>query len=151
MSDLVRGLRSWILYTIKCWNVLRFIKSIDFKLFHFSQPYKTVGKTTDWYNLTSAHVFVELNIIPLMTKKAFRPILQALVVRSVALKREFSSIPRWQQLSDDGILSSPMCQLYIRFSSRKFSENCNIYDFFLHQSGNTKITWIFTANIEHTL
>jgi hypothetical protein len=69
------------------------------------------------------------SLILLMGKKAFRPFLQALVVRSVALKREFISIPRWQQLSDNSILSSPICQLYIRFFSRGFSENCNMYDF----------------------
>jgi hypothetical protein len=60
-------------------------------LSHISQPYKTVGKTTDLYNLTNTHGFVELDMILLMTKKAFRPFLQALVVRSVALKREFIS------------------------------------------------------------
>ena len=47
-----------------------------------------------------------LPLIPLMGKKTFQTFLQALVVRSVALKREFISIPRWQQLSDDGILYS---------------------------------------------
>jgi hypothetical protein len=63
-----------------------------------------------------------------MGKKIFQTFLQALVVRSVALKREFISIPRWQQLSDDGISSSPICQLYIRFFSRGFSENCCSYN-----------------------
>jgi hypothetical protein len=53
-----------------------------------------VGKTTDLYNLTKMHGFVDLDMIPLMAKKAFRPFLQALVVRSVALKREFISIPK---------------------------------------------------------
>ena len=87
----------------------------------------TVGKTIDLYNLTNTHGFF---INTINGKKAFRPFLQALVVRSVASKREFISIPRWQQLSDDSILSSPICQLYIRFFSRGFSENCNMYDFF---------------------
>jgi hypothetical protein len=71
-----------------------------------------------------------LPLIPLMGKRALWPFLQALVVRSVAVKREFISIPRWQQLSDDGILSSPICKLYIRFFSRGISENYNMYDFF---------------------
>jgi len=62
-----------------------------------------------------------------MAKKAFRPFQQALVVCSVALKPEFISTPRWQQLSDDGILSSPIWQLYIKFFSRGISENCNMY------------------------
>jgi hypothetical protein len=31
---------------------------------------------------------------------------------------------------DDGILSSPICQLYMRFFSRGLSENCNMYDCF---------------------
>jgi hypothetical protein len=53
--------------------------------------YKTVGKTTDLYNLNNTNGFP---LIPLMAKKSFRPFLQALVVRSVALKREFISIPR---------------------------------------------------------
>ena len=89
-----------------------------------------MGKTTALYNLTNTHGVVELDMIPLMAKKAFRPFLRALVVRSVALKREFISIPRWQQLSDDGILSSPIWKLYIRFFSRGISENCNMYDVF---------------------
>jgi hypothetical protein len=88
-----------------------------------------VGKTTDLYNLTSTHGFVELDMIPLMAKKAFRTFLQTLV-RSVALKREFISIPRRQPLCEDGMLSSPICQLYIRFFSHGFSENCNMYDCF---------------------
>ena len=71
-----------------------------------------------------------LTAVYVMGKKTFQTFLQALVVRSVALKREFISIPRLQQLSDDGILSSPICQLYIRVFSRGFSENCNMYDLF---------------------
>ena len=86
-------------------------------------------------------------VLPLIP---FRPFLQALVVRSVALKREFISIPRWQQLSDDGISSSPICQLYIRFFSRGFSEDCNMYDLFCIKA-ETPFSWIFTANIGHTL
>jgi hypothetical protein len=85
-----------------------------------------------------------LPLIPLMGKKTFQTFLQALVVRSVALKREFISIPRWQQLSDDGISSSPICQLYIRFFSRGFSENCNMYDLFCIKA-ETPFSWIFTA------
>ena len=57
MSDLVQVLKFWFFFTIKCWNRLRFVKSTDFKLFHISQPYKTVGKTTDLYNLTNMHGF----------------------------------------------------------------------------------------------
>jgi hypothetical protein len=30
----VRDLRFWILFTIKCWNVLRYARSIDLKWFH---------------------------------------------------------------------------------------------------------------------
>ena len=42
--------------------MLESIKSTDFKLFHISQP--SVGKTTDLYNLTNTHGFVELDMIP---------------------------------------------------------------------------------------
>jgi hypothetical protein len=73
--------------------------------------------TTDLYNLTNTLGFVELDMIQIMATKAFRPLLQTLVVRSVALKREFISIPRWQRLSDDCILSSTICQFYFRFFS----------------------------------
>ena len=82
---------SFLTKRIKCWNV---VGLLILDCFTFHSRIKQVGKTTDLYNLTSTHGFVEFDMIPLMAKKAFRPFLQALVIRSVALKREFISIPR---------------------------------------------------------
>ena len=135
------------MFTIKCWNVLMYVRSTDLKWFHIN------SRIRQWVR---RHIYIiwltrmVLPLIPLMGKRTFQTFLQVLVVRSVALKREFISIPRWQQLSDDGISSSPICQLYIRCFSRGFSENCNMYDLFCINA-ETPFSWIFTANIEHAL